>query len=171
VAKSGCLGRKLEKEARPRLGRRACACRRACVRALGPGLQLALVVVGDQALDVRQLAVQVLAAPLLPAVVRVGLRGGGSARSRVHPAPHTSPAPRGPRTAHREPPAWPATHLFDFSVFLQNLPTRGLWRQTQPLTVPPWRRTRLRLSTVPGRSTVATGRSREDRRGTRSSRP
>lgn len=47
--------------------------RAACV--LGPGLELPLVVLRDEALNVRQLAVQVLAALLLAAVVGVGLRG------------------------------------------------------------------------------------------------
>lgn len=52
---------------------------------LGPGLRPPLVILCDEAFDVRQLAVQVLAAPLLSAVVGVG--------------------------------------LFDFPVFLKNLPT------------------------------------------------
>lgn len=55
---------------------------------LGPGLQLSLVVLGDEPLDVGQLAVQVLAAVLLLAVVGVGLQES-SGRAEPHPAAAT----------------------------------------------------------------------------------
>lgn len=65
-----------------RKGRRS---RQVCLSVLGPGLKLPLVILCDEPLNVRQLAVQVFAASLLTAVVGVG--------------------------------------LFDFPVFLKNLPT------------------------------------------------
>lgn len=62
---------------------------------LGPGAQLPLVEVCDEALDVRQLAVQILAAPLLLAVVGVGLRGASWVRARGHPRARPPRPPTG----------------------------------------------------------------------------
>lgn len=56
---------------------------------LGPGLQLPLVVLGNEPLDVGQLAVQVLAAVLFLAVVGVGLQERG--RPEPHPPPASVP--------------------------------------------------------------------------------
>lgn len=68
---------------------------------LRPCLELSLVILGNEPLDVGQLAVQVLAAVLLLAVVGVGLRESGCAE------PHPRGQGREPNANPSRPPGCP----------------------------------------------------------------